>query len=130
MPEAAELLAAVARDGQIACKDAHRVAVQTGMSPQEMGRLVNRQTTYRFNRCQLGLFGYGAKGTAGYRIVQAAAYCPEAIVAAIEANVIDGCVPCLALWEVAAQFRYPRLGVANIVQALGLKVKPCQLGCF
>ena len=130
MATALALLADVAHEGSIACADAHAVAAALGISPQELGALVDETTAYRFDRCQLGLFGYGQKGTEAYKIVQAATYCPPAIVAAITERALDGRVPCVALWEVAAQFRYPRLGIANIVQALGLKVKPCQLGCF
>ena len=125
-----EHLAQVAVEGQIACVDAHQLATELGLTSQEIGALVNRETTYRFDRCQLGLFGYGQKGTEAYKIVTPAPHCPPAIVAAIEERTVDGRVSCLALWEIAAQYRYPRLGIANIAQALGLKVKPCQLGCF
>lgn len=130
MSTAQTLLASVARDGFIACVDAHWVAAQLGLSPQALGALVDEGGLYRFDRCQLGLFGYGQKGSAGYKIVQPAAFCPEDISRALTARAIDGRVPCRALWDVADEFRYPRLQIANIAQALGLKVKPCQLGCF
>jgi hypothetical protein len=130
MENARQLLAQVADQGCIGCADAHRIAAELALSPQELGSLVNRETDYRFDRCQLGLFGYGKKGTEAYKIVLPAQHCPDAIMAAIQERTIDGRVPCAALWEIAARFRYPRLGVSNIAQALGLKVKPCQLGCF
>jgi len=130
MPDTLQLLAEVAVEGAIGCADAHRVAAELAISPQELGALVNRSSDYRFDRCQLGLFGYGKKGAEAYKIVLPAAHCPEAIVAAIQERTMDGRVSCAALWEIATRFRYPRLGIANIAQALGLKVKPCQLGCF
>jgi len=128
MDKAIKIVTAVAVDGQVACADAHRVAAELGLSPQELGALVNRDTALRFDRCQLGLFGYGQKGTEEYKIIQPALHCNEAVVAAIQERTVDGRVACTALWEIAARFRYPRLGVANIAQAMGLKVKPCQLG--
>jgi hypothetical protein len=118
------------QQGTIGCEAAHRLAAELGLTPQALGQLVNDQTELRFDRCQLGLFGYGRKGTEAYRIVQPAGHCPAEIVAAIQAQTVEGRVSCNALWAIAAEFRYPRLGIANIAEALGLKVKPCQLGCF
>ncbi|NLX36356.1 MAG: hypothetical protein GXY68_06690 [Chloroflexi bacterium] len=116
--------------GVIDCQTAHGLAAELGLTPRALGQLIDEQTELRFDRCQLGLFGYGKKGTEAYKIVQAAKHCPPEIVAAIQLQVVDGRVPCTALWAIAQQFRYPRLGIGNIAEALGLKAKPCQLGCF
>ncbi|MCE5259638.1 MAG: hypothetical protein LLG44_11390 [Chloroflexi bacterium] len=128
-----EILAAVqskAVAGEIACADAHEVALVLSVSPPEIGKAVNRATGLRFNRCQLGLFGYGAKAENKHKIILAARDVPAEIEIALKARLVNDAIPCVAVWEVAEQFKYPRLGVANIVEALHFKVAPCQLGCF
>jgi len=120
----------VARNGEVACADAHEVAASLKLAPIEVGKAVNRATELRFNRCQLGLFGYGPKQENKHKIVLPAQNIPDDIRAALLARVNANAISCQAVWEIAAQFKYPRLGIANIVKALGLKVAPCQLGCF
>lgn len=120
----------VAVNGEIACADAHNIAKAQAVDPIELGKVVNRASGLRFNRCQLGLFGYGPKAEGKHKIVVAAAVIPPDIEAALRAHLVNNAISCLAVWQVAEQFKYPRLGLANIVQALGFKVAPCQLGCF
>jgi hypothetical protein len=121
---------AVAIHGEVACADAHRIACELSVAPIEVGNAVNRATGLRFNRCQLGLFGYGLKAEGKHKIVVAASVIPQDIEAALRANLVNNTISCVAIWQVAEQFKYPRLGMANIVQALGFKVALCQLGCF
>jgi len=128
-----EILKAVEKgtvNGELACADAHDIAARLGVSPLEIGKAVNRATEYRFNRCQLGLFGYGPKSEGKHKIVLPAQRVPDDIRAAIEARAANGKISCAAAWEIAEQFKYPRLGIGNIFEAMGLKVGPCQLGCF
>jgi hypothetical protein len=117
-------------DGQLACEHAHAIAAQFGISPGEIAALANGELELRFYRCQLGLFGYGLKSLGQSKIVQAAAHVPPEIEAALRARASGNNISCLDVWEVAEQFAYPRLGMGNIVEALGLRVRPCQLGCF
>ena len=128
--EILEAIQTASVSGELACADAHALAAGSEVSPMEVGRLVNSETELRFNRCQLGLFGYGPKGEKLHIIAQPAAHLPEELRLALEARVVNGRIPCLAVWEVAEEFKYPRLGVANVLESLGLRVKPCQLGCF
>jgi hypothetical protein len=116
--------------GEVACADAHELAARLGVAPLEIGQAVNSATNLRFNRCQLGFFGYGPKEEGKHKIVCRAAFVPAEIEAAIKAHVVEGRIACKVVWGIAAQFKYPRLGMANIVEALDLKVKPCQLGLF
>jgi hypothetical protein len=120
----------IAIQGEVACADAHELAARLGVAPIEIGKAVNSATSLRFNRCQLGFFGYGLKEEGKHKIVCRAAHVPPEIEAAIKAQAAEGRIACKAVWEIAAQFKYPRLGMANIVEALDLKVKPCQLGLF
>ncbi len=120
----------VAIDGNLSCAKAHALASQLDVSPRDLGSVVNRTTNLRFYRCQLGLFGYGPKPEAKHKIVQEAPRIPKEIEEALMGRTKNQHISCRAIWEIADEFEYPRLGMANIVEALGLKVTPCQLGCF
>jgi len=124
-----EAIEAVAVHGEVACADAHQVAARLGIDPLRLDPLMDK-VSLRFNRCQLGLFGYGSKAEGKSKIVLPAANIPPEIEAALRAHTVDGRIPCVKVWDIAEQFKYPRLGIANIIQALGIRVSPCQLGCF
>jgi len=117
-------------DGQVSCRDAHAMAAELGISPLEVGLAINRATDLRFYRCQLGLFGYGPKAEGRHKIAMAAPFVPPEIQAALEGLAEDGAIGCAEVWALAQRFEYPRLGVANIVEAMGLKLRRCQIGCF
>jgi hypothetical protein len=124
------IVRARAVDGELACEDAHQIAAEMDMSPQHLAEIINDAGDIRFSRCQLGLFGYGSKAEGKSKIVQAAQNVPDDIREAIEAHAHNGKISCLAVWELAERYKYPRLSMANIVEAMGLQVSPCQLGCF
>ncbi len=119
-----------AADGQVACEDAHAIAEEMGISPLEVGKAVNRATSLRFYRCQLGVFGYGSKAEGKHRIVLPAANVPPEIETAVLELSWNGNIACADVWALADRFRYPRLGMANIIEAMGLKLRRCQIGCF
>lgn len=121
---------AMAVAGELACADAHTLAAQVGMSPLALGKAINSETELRFNRCQLGLFGYGPKAEGKSKIILAATNVPDDVADAIRAKAANGRIACSDVWAIAEEFKYPRLGIANVVEALGLRVAPCQLGCF
>jgi hypothetical protein len=116
-------------NGEVACADAHEIAARFGVSPLALDPLMD-DTHLRFNRCQLGLFGYGSKAEGKSKIVLKASNVPPEIEAAIKGSTVNGRIACKIVWDIADQFQYPRLGVANIIEALGIRVSPCQLGCF
>lgn len=116
--------------GEVACADAHDLAARMGVTPLDVGKAINHETELRFNRCQLGLFGYGSKAEGKSKIVLRAINVPDDIADAIRARAANGRIACSDVWEIADRYKYPRLGIANIIEALELKVTPCQLGCF
>lgn len=117
-------------EGQLSCADAHSLAASLGLTPGQLARAVADKTDFRFYRCQLGLFGYGQKSAGLSKIVLPARHVPEEIKADIEAVAHEGGISCSDVWAIAERHAYPRLGLSNIVEAMGLKVRPCQLGCF
>ncbi|NLV74805.1 MAG: hypothetical protein GXY52_09020 [Chloroflexi bacterium] len=125
-----QTLALWAKNGLVACVEAHSQAQRLGISPEALGQAINAHGGIRVNRCQLGFFGYGEKSLGKHRIVLAAQDILPEIEEALLSNARDGVVSCQHVWAVAKAFEYPYLGIANIAEAMGIKVKPCQLGCF
>ena len=114
---------------EMPCAVAHYIAADVGVAPLAVGDTANEMDV-RINMCQLGLFGYAKKGKPAYRIFKAMEDVPEDLAAAIHEAAVEGRVSCLALWEIGKQFDLSRHEMGNAVEGLGLKVKPCQLGCF
>ena len=111
------------------CAVAHYIAAELGVSPLKVARTADGMGI-RCTLCQLGLFGYAAKGRPAYRIRQPMQDVPEALARAIGESTVDGRVSCAALWRIADEQGFSRPEMGNAVEALGIKVKPCQLGFF
>jgi len=115
---------------QISCANAHRIAKELGVPPAAVGEVVNNVAGLRFYRCQMGFFGYGNKAEGKHRIVLPAENVPDDVREALEGVTHDGRIACADAWRVADDLEYPYLAIANVIEQLGYRVKPCQLGCF
>ena len=120
---------AAANDDQLPCVWAHDLPSKWRMTPEALGT-VAKEVGIRITRCQMGLFGYGSKGTFSYRVVQAVAHVPEDLTAEVQAALVDGRLPCRAAWALARRHGLTYRQMGDVLEALGLKVKPCQLGQF
>jgi len=116
-------------EDDLPCAVAHYIAADLGVAPIEVGNTAN-EIDARITMCQLGLFGYAQKGKPTYRIFKAWQDMPGDLAAAIQAAAADGRISCLTLWEIGKQYGLSRHEMGNAAEGLGLKVKPCQLGCF
>jgi len=113
------------RDGHISCAAAHSVAERLACAPADIGQSLDLMEV-RLSRCQLGLFGYHPEK----RIVKKADKWDHELEADIRAALTDGRLPCQEAWAIAHRRQVSRLAVANVCEALGIKVRPCQLGAF
>lgn len=118
------------QESLLPCAVAHYIAAELGISPRQVGEVANQENGARITQCQLGLFGYAKKGTPMYRILRPMDPVHEALRQEIESAVHDGRISCAHLWQIAEQFGISRHEIGNAADSLGLKVKPCQLGCF
>jgi hypothetical protein len=116
-------------DGQLPCNQAHAVAQNLSVDPLTVGRAAN-DADIRISRCQLGLFGYGRKAEGKHKIVHAMDKVPERLAARIRAAVEGDGITCTEVWMIADGLGYPRIEASSAVEAMGLKVSRCQLGCF
>jgi hypothetical protein len=116
-------------DGQLPCNQAFAVAQSLEVEPLTVGFAAN-DSGIRVSRCQLGLFGYGPKAEGKHKIVHSMEEVPERLAARLRAASAEGTITCEAVWQVADGLGFRRLEASSAVEAMGLHVSPCQLGCF
>jgi hypothetical protein len=107
--------------------DAFAIAEALGVAPSEVREAADR-TDVRIVHCQLGLFGYGPFGDKQF--VASLSQVPERLTTALRDAEVDGTLSCAAAWEIAQCEGLPRPVVGSAAEALGMRIAPCQLGCF
>lgn len=112
--------------GELGCAEAEAIGAELSAPLSEVGRTLDL-LEIRISRCQLGLFGYDTPG--GRAVKPAEKVAPE-LETKIRARLADGKLPCKIAWEIAAGAGVPRMNVSSACEALGIRIKPCQLGAF
>jgi hypothetical protein len=116
-------------NGQLPCTVAHVIAYELGVKPLLVGQTANEMEV-PISLCQLGCFGYVPKAEGKGRILRPIAKKDEKLMERLRSAAVEESIPCIRLWQMAAEFGLERLAVSNAAEALGLKIRPCQLGCF
>lgn len=111
--------------GEIPCAVAFDIADHLSASPAEVGFTIDFLEVTVI-KCQLGLFGYGAKKTA----IEPAETVSEELAQAIRQSLVNGRLPCAAAWEIAKRLNLGKMDVSSACEALKLKISSCQLGTF
>jgi hypothetical protein len=124
-PRILDALALAENNFAISCVKAHEIAHALAVKPKDVGVAIDLLEG-RIQKCQLGLFGYGDKG----KIVHPARHIRPEIQSAIEATLIDDCITCADIWQIADQLGEPRLTVANACETLSIRIIQCQIGAF
>jgi hypothetical protein len=116
-------------DGRLPCIAAHELAHEFGLEPLAVGQAAD-EADIRISHCQLGLFGYGPKSEGKHKIVHAMDDVPERLAARLRAAAGAEGITCLDIWQIADELGYLYLEASSAVEAMGLRVSRCQLGCF
>ena len=112
-------------NNHITCAAAHAVAEDLSVPPLQVGMTIDLLEA-RIVKCQMGLFGYSPQKN----IVKPAESVSSDIKNALDTKQKNKRISCEHCWKIASQQGLPKLAVASACEALGLKVKPCQLGAF
>jgi len=123
-PLAASILEQSANN-ELSCARTFKIARATGVSPQEIGRTLDL-CRVRLVKCQLGLFGYSPDK----KIIQPKEPEDEGVRTAIMDGLRDERLPCKTAWDIALRCKVPKMTISSACEALGVKIKPCQLGAF
>lgn len=124
-PQIAAELNRVQRAGHVRCADAHQIATTLSCSPAEVGKTMDL-LDFRIVKCQLGLFGYQP----AKRIAKPADSVAAEMERDIRSRLENGRLSCWNAWSLAEAWGTPRLKVAEVCEALKIKVVQCQLGAF
>ncbi len=124
-------------DKRLPCHQAHAIAHELGIEPLKVGLAANK-ADIRISHCQLGLFGYGPKSEGKHKIVHPMDDVPERLAARLRALAThprkgvanDEGITCTQVWQVADELDFERIEGSSAVEAMGIRVSRCQLGCF
>jgi hypothetical protein len=122
----AEAIAIKEKEGRITCVAAHVIAKKMGREPIEVGMNIDLLEK-RIRRCQLGLFGYGKKKK---KMVKPAAMVTHKLQHAIREAMEGEHITCKAAWDLAKNMSLTKMEVSSACEAMGIRVKNCQLGAF
>ncbi len=117
-----------AKDGEFTCGMAEKIAKELKVGMSEVGTTADL-LEIKIKKCQLGLFGWGKKQNHGKDIQAASSVSPE-IKQALEEVAGSGGVPCASIWKIADRLGVERKSVSSACEALGFKIRACQLGTF
>jgi hypothetical protein len=118
-------IAKKSRDGELTCAAAFQIAEALGRSPADVGKTLDL-LEFRLCKCQLGLFGYKPEKKA----VKPEKQVNRQMEAAVRNALVDGKLACSEAWRIARRLNVPKMSVSSACEALGIKIKPCQLGAF
>ena len=124
-PAIKEKIEIKAKNGQVTCAAAFQIAEELEVSPAEIGKTLDL-LEMKLIKCQPGLFGYES----GQKEVKPKS--PESLQMeeAIQTALVDNKLACRDAWDIARRFKVPKMDVSAACDALGIKLKPCQLGAF
>jgi hypothetical protein len=114
-----------ATDRELPCAVAFTIVDALGESASAVGQTMDL-LGIRLTKCQLGLFGYASPK----KIVTSRHPDTPEIGAAIVSALVDGRLPCRRAWDIAHRFHVRKMTVSGACEAMGVKIKPCQLGAF
>ena len=124
-PAITEQIKNKARDGEVACALAFQIVDVLGVSPADVGKTLDL-LELKLSKCQLGLFGYRPDK----KVVKPKPAENPQMEKAIQDALVDGRLACRDAWSIAGRFKVPKMAVSGACEALGIKIKPCQLGAF
>jgi hypothetical protein len=113
------------KNEEIPCAVVFKIVKDIHVSPAEVGKTVDLMN-YKLVKCQLGLFGYKPKK----KIVKPQDSINQELQKAIQAALVNGQLSCERAWQIADRHHVRKMSVSSACEAMGIKIKPCQLGAF
>ena len=110
---------------EVPCAVAFEIAKALQVSPESVGMTADLMNC-RLVKCQLGLFGYQPKK----KIVTPQHTVTEDVRNAISEALVQGRLSCKSAWDIATRFNVHKMKVSGACEAMGVKIKHCQLGAF
>jgi hypothetical protein len=112
-------------DGKLPCAVAFDIATGLNVTPTEVG-ITSDLLNIKISKCQIGLFGYQSN----QKPVTAAKEPITALKGALMSAQEENRITCEIAWEIATRLKVGKIAVGSACEAMGIKVKNCQLGAF
>jgi hypothetical protein len=124
-PEIRDALLGLTAEGRLPCALAFEVAKRLGASPAAIGRTADLMEL-RLTECQLGLFDYPPRKG----VLKDRTSVSPGLEEAIRRGLVNDYLPCDRAWQISKAQGIQKMEVSAACDALGIKIKPCQLGAF
>ena len=113
------------KNKKIPCAVAFEIAKTLQMSPEKVGKTADLMN-FKLTKCQLGLFGYQPQK----KIVKPQDSINADVKDAVSAALVQGRLSCQSAWDIASRLHTSKMTVSGACEAMGIKIKDCQLGAF
>lgn len=110
---------------KISCAVAFEIAKSLKISPNKVGKTADLMN-FKLTKCQLGLFGYQPQK----KIAKPIEKTKTDVKDAVSNNLVQGRLSCKGAWDIALRFNVSKMTVSGVCEAMGIKIKDCQLGAF
>jgi hypothetical protein len=114
-----------AKEGQLPCAVAFKIAEELKIKPSEVGMTLDL-LEIKIIKCQIGIFGYDRSN----KTSKPMAHVPDALKTAIGHGLTGGKLPCAMAWQIAETLGLGKMDIGSACDAMGIKISPCQLGAF
>ncbi|MDD9304807.1 MAG: hypothetical protein HUK40_21685 [Desulfobacter sp.] len=124
-PAIAQEIKAAAKQGQLFCASAHRLAKVLGQTPAQIGIQTDLMELC-IAHCQLGLFGYFPDK----KKINPKVNVSKALELTIFNTQKNSRLSCRQCWDIAKAHGISKLAMGSACEKLDIRIKPCQLGAF
>lgn len=124
-PSIKEAVLKRSKEEKLPCAVAFEIAKELDVDAAKVGKTVDL-LNFRLVKCQLGLFGYLPEK----KIIKPQNTENQDLKNAISNALVDGRLPCKNAWDIASEFKIRKMTISSIVEAMKIKIKPCQIGAF
>jgi len=113
------------KNEKVPCAVAFNISKTLQISPETVGKTADLMN-FRLTKCQLGLFGYQPKK----KIVKPQDSIKVDVKDAVSDALVQGRLSCKRAWDIASRLHVSKMTVSGACEAMGVKIKSCQLGAF
>jgi hypothetical protein len=113
------------KNDKVPCAVAFEIAKVLQISPEMVGKTADLMN-FKLTKCQLGLFGYQSPK----KRVKPQDNIKEDVKDAVSDALVQGRLSCKNAWDIASRLNVSKMTVSNACEAMGIKIKDCQIGAF
>jgi hypothetical protein len=113
------------KNENIPCAVAFEIAKVLQIPPEKVGKTADLMN-FKLTKCQLGLFGYQSQK----KIIKPQDGIRVDVKDAVSDALVQGRLSCKRAWDIASRLHVRKMTVSGACEAMGVKIKDCQIGAF